>query len=48
MFEHLLEELQATELYLTYRDEKGDYFHTSYQRSDGQESFEFKNKLPVS
>lgn len=48
VFEHLLEELQATKLYLTYRDEKGDYFHTSYQRSDGQESVEFNNKLPVS
>lgn len=48
LFEHLLEELQATKLYLTYRDEKGGYFHTDYQRSDGQESVEFKNKLPVS
>ena len=48
LFEHLLEELQATKLYLTYRDEKGDYFHTGYQRSDGQESVEFNNKLPVS
>jgi hypothetical protein len=46
LFENLLEELQATKLYLTYRDEKGAYFHTTYQRSHGQEETEFKKNLP--
>jgi hypothetical protein len=46
LFERLLEELQATKLYLTYRDEKGDYFHTTYERENGQETTEFKKNLP--
>ena len=46
LFEHLLEELKATKLHLTYRDEKGDYFHTAYQRNNGEETTEFKTRLP--
>jgi len=48
LFERLLEELRMTKLYLTYRDERGDYFHTSYQRSGGQETAVFLKNLPVS
>ncbi len=46
LFERLLEELEATKLYVTYRDEKGDYFHTIYERENGQETTEFNKNLP--
>jgi hypothetical protein len=38
--------LQNPSLILTYRDVRGDYFHTRYARSGGQESVEYLKDLP--
>lgn len=48
LFALLLQELGATSLVVTYRDTRGDHFHTRYSRSAGQESVEFLKKLPDS
>jgi hypothetical protein len=34
-------------LILTYRDIRGDYFHSRYSRSEGRESVEFLKNLPL-
>jgi hypothetical protein len=46
LFDRLLEELQATELVLSYRDVRGDYSYTRYSRAERRESVEFSKKLP--
>jgi hypothetical protein len=46
LFELLPPELKEPSLVLTYRDVRGDYYHTRYRSRGGQESCEFLAKPP--